>query len=107
MNDESSLGMVRIVLNWIWDPFGMRGTDRAAREYDIYAAPVVELLEANASDEQISEYLASVVGDRMERTVSSERHTEVSSILRELYAFSREGIGSKLPSQNRWSADQR
>ncbi|UZK65663.1 hypothetical protein [Sphingomonas sp. M1-B02] len=89
MSDDTALRTVQIVLHWAWDPIGVRGIKEAADEYDMYATRVLELLEADAPDERISDYLTSVVRDRMGLAEDTDRDKDVSLMLRQLYAIGR------------------
>ena len=87
MSIDAELKMVRIVLHWAWDPIGIRGIEGAADEYDMYAPNVLELLNANATSEQIADYLTGVVRDRMELPAKLDRDKDIGEMLCQLYAI--------------------
>ena len=87
MNTPAKLRMVRVVLLWAWDPIGVRGIPEAVDEYDSYAPAVLQMLETGASDRQISDYLTSVVRDRMELRPNPKADEDIAAMLRELYAI--------------------
>jgi hypothetical protein len=89
MSDDTSLRMVQIALHWAWDPIGVRGIGEAVDEYDMYAPQVLKMLRADASVEQIADYLTSVVRDRMELPVRADRDKDVSFMLQQLFAIRR------------------
>jgi hypothetical protein len=51
-----------------WDPIGVNDTPEAADEYDDYIGPVLDLLNAKASSEQVAGYLREVETQRMSLT---------------------------------------
>lgn len=79
--------MVQIVLVWAWDPIGVRGIPEAVDEYDSYAPAVLQMLETGASDQQIADYLTSVVRDRMGLRPNPKADEDIAAMLRELYAI--------------------
>ena len=87
MNAPAKLRMVQIVLVWAWDPIGVRGIPEAVDEYDSYAPAVLQMLETGASDQQIADYLTSVVRDRMELRPNPKADEDIAAMLRELYAI--------------------
>jgi hypothetical protein len=89
MSADASLQMVQIVLHWAWDPIGVRGIEMAADEYNMYAPHVLEMLNANAPDEQIADYLTGVVRDGMGLPTKPDKDEDVAAMLRELYAITR------------------
>ncbi|KPF49095.1 hypothetical protein IP65_20380 [Novosphingobium sp. AAP1] len=89
MSDDTSLRIIQIALHWAWDPIGVRGIEEAADEYDMYASRVLKMLKADAPVEQIADYLTSVVRDRMELPVRTDRDEDVSSMLRQMFAVTR------------------
>jgi hypothetical protein len=89
MSASATLRMIQVVLHWAWDPIGVRGVKEAADEYEMYAPRVLELLEADASVEQIADYLTGIVRDRMELPVQPGRDADVSSMLRQLFNIGR------------------
>lgn len=87
MNVPAKLRMVRVVLLWAWDPIGVRGIPEAVDEYDDYAPAVLHMLENGASDQQIADYLTSVVRDRMELRPNPRADKDIAAMLRELHAI--------------------
>ncbi|GGN43345.1 hypothetical protein GCM10011349_07320 [Novosphingobium indicum] len=85
MSIDAKLQMVRIVLHWAWDPIGVRGIEGATDEYDMYAPNVLEMLKANATGEQIADYLTGAVRDRMELPPKPDRDKDIGEMLRQLY----------------------
>jgi hypothetical protein len=60
MRDE-----IRSILMSEWDPIGVNDTPEAADEYDGYVGPVLDLLNAKASSDEIAAYLRNVETERM------------------------------------------
>ncbi|MEA1086387.1 hypothetical protein SFC76_19110 [Sphingomonas sp. CD22] len=89
MSTDASLRIVQAALRWAWDPIGVRGIEGASDEYDMYAPQVLEMLKAEASVEQIANYLTTVVRDRIELPVRPDRDRNVSSMLKQMFAVSR------------------
>lgn len=89
MSSNPNLQMIQIVLHWAWDPIGVRGIEEAADEYDMYAPQVLKLLEADAPTDEIANYLAIVVRDRIELPSKPDRDRDVAAMLRQLYAIGR------------------
>ena len=56
---------IRRVLLEVWDPIGIRDGPNAQDEYDAYVGRLYELLVANASDAELSDFLHWVARDRM------------------------------------------
>lgn len=89
MSEDTSLREIQIALHWAWDPIGVRGIEEAANEYDMYAPRVLEFLNAGAPVEHITDYLTSVVRDRIELPMRPDRDRDVSSMLKQMFAISR------------------
>lgn len=56
---------VRQILMSEWDPIGVNDTPEAADEYDGYIGPLLDLLNARASSDEVAEYLQTVEIERM------------------------------------------
>ncbi len=56
---------IRQILMSQWDPIGVNDTPEAADEYDGYIGPLLDLLNARASSEEVAEYLRTVEIERM------------------------------------------
>jgi hypothetical protein len=56
---------IRRILMSEWDPIGVNDTAEAADEYDGYIGPVLDLLNARASSDEIAAYLRKVETERM------------------------------------------
>lgn len=56
---------IRHILMSEWDPIDVKDTPEAADEYDGYIASVLDLLNAEASSDEISAYLLKVETERM------------------------------------------
>jgi hypothetical protein len=70
------------VLHYIWDPIGVAaGVPEARDEYSDYVVPAFELLQANASADQISEHLDKLVTERMGLDSNKEESTRVALLL--------------------------
>jgi hypothetical protein len=48
-----------------WDPIGVSDTPEASDEYDGYIGPVLDLLNAKASSDEVAAYLRKVETERM------------------------------------------
>ncbi len=70
-------------------PGAVQGIKEAADEYDMYAPRVLEMLKADASVEQIADYLTGVVRDRMELPVRPDRDRDLSSMLQQMFVITR------------------
>jgi hypothetical protein len=51
-----------------WDPIGVNDIPEATDEYDGYVGPVLDLLNASASSDEIAAYLRNVETERMNLT---------------------------------------
>jgi len=87
MSNDTSLRMIQVALHWAWDPIGVRGIKVAGD--DMYAPRVLEMLKADASVEQIADYLTGVVRDRMELPVRPDRDRDLSSMLQQMFVITR------------------
>ena len=56
--------IARVLLD-VWDPIGIADEPLAQDEYDAYIGPILELLLHRASDEELMDYLYSVVWKSM------------------------------------------
>ena len=56
---------IRQILMSEWDPTGVNDTPEAADEYDGYIRPLLDLLNAGASSDEVAEYLQTVEIERM------------------------------------------
>lgn len=56
---------IRRILMSKWDPIGVSDTPEAADEYDRYIGDVCTLLDRNATNEEITNYLRWVETERM------------------------------------------
>ncbi len=56
---------IRRTLMQEWDPIGVKDEPMASNEYDNYIGDIFELLERNASESNIYEYLLSIESERM------------------------------------------
>jgi hypothetical protein len=59
------ISLVDGVLRETWDPLGVNGRPEARYEYSGYATQVVRLLITSAPDQELEDYLAAVVAERM------------------------------------------
>lgn len=72
------------VLNYIWDPLGVRGVPEARGEYDSYVLQVTGLLLRGASAGDLAEFLGRLTRDRMglhESPRSAEGHRSTAELL--------------------------
>jgi hypothetical protein len=56
---------IRRILMSKWDPIGVSDVPEAADEYDMYIGAIYGMLDRNATDAEIAEYLLSVETGRM------------------------------------------
>lgn len=56
---------IREVLFCHWDPIGVRNFAGPEDEYDSYIAPVYRLLQSEASDKELAEYLSRTASETM------------------------------------------
>lgn len=56
---------IRRILMAEWDPIGVNDTPEAADEYDGYIGPLLDLLNARASSDEVAQYLRTVEIERM------------------------------------------
>jgi hypothetical protein len=92
-NDDSLLAAVSEALFARWDPIGAKAMDPAwpRDEYEGYAASVLALLRASASDDVVAELLARIEDHWMGLTPSPlASRLEVASHLRAIVRGSRE-----------------
>ena len=60
-----------------WDPIGVTiDPDWPQDEYDGYLEPTLHLLESGASEKQLTDYLASVVGEHMGLGLQGIEHSK-------------------------------
>ena len=62
---DELLRRVDEVLFYVWDPIGVAGEPFARAEYDSYVPKVLELLVGTDFPQPITDYLASIVTDKM------------------------------------------
>ena len=74
---------IRRVFLKVWDPIGIRDEQYAQAEYDGYLGRTFELLMANATDAELTEYLNWIV-DRMGLDSSRRPLADVIQALREI-----------------------
>ena len=74
---------IRLVFLEVWDPIGIRDEQYAQDEYDGYLGRTFELLMANATDAELTEYLNWIV-DRMGLDSSRRPLADVIQALREI-----------------------
>jgi hypothetical protein len=62
---EESHAKIREILMEKWDPVGISDEPQAADEYDSYIPEIHHLLNSNASETEIQDYLFEIVDKRM------------------------------------------
>lgn len=96
MRDETADIYARVhhrvdeIMHYIWDPIGVAGTPQARDEYDSYVPQVIKRLFADATAEEIAQYLDSIESDSMGLTRLLGRRKETSraaEILVESYTW--------------------
>lgn len=65
-------------MHYVWDPIGVAGTPQARDEYDSYVPQVIKRLLADASAEEIAQYLDSIESGSMGLTRLFGRRKETS-----------------------------
>jgi hypothetical protein len=71
-----------------WDPIGVRpGSEGPEDEYDNYLGPSLRLLERGASSDEITEYLAHIVGEYMGMGENGIKHSDPHSFAATLQAW--------------------
>lgn len=69
MLDKGTSRDIRSRIRWVlmeeWDPIGVKDVPEAADEYDSYIGGIFELLERNASGQEVAEYLRRIEIDKM------------------------------------------
>jgi hypothetical protein len=65
----------------VWDPIGIQDEPNAQDEYDGYIGRAFELLQTNADDKTLDDYLTWIVG-RMGMDASRSSHRDVIAALR-------------------------
>lgn len=73
---------IRHVLLDVWDPIGIKDEPDAQDEYDGYIGHLYELLVANATDTELSNYLHRIAHDRMgfEESKASDTRATVAAL---------------------------
>ena len=56
---------IRLALVELWDPIGIKDEPNAQDEYDMYIGGVFELLNSNATEEQIASHLWKIIEERI------------------------------------------
>ena len=54
-------GEIRRALVELWDPIGIKDEPNAQDEYDLYIGDVLELLNSDATEEQIASHLWKII----------------------------------------------
>lgn len=77
---------IRKVLFWQWDPLAVSGAVKGEDEYDSYIGPLLRLLAAGASDQELAAHLIQLERDVLRISSPSEpaRLAEVIAQLRQI-----------------------
>ena len=78
-------GMVRLVLLLDWDPLGVAGFNGAMDEYDSYAEDLAGLLEAGATQDDLTAHLREIERSRMNIKRERPELREVAAKLRRVF----------------------
>jgi len=94
--DEQELTLYRAVdevLHYLWDPIGVSNYPEARDEYHAYLPRVFAILNSNADEDELVEYLRRVTTEQMGLTPNGEHDRTIARILLEwkTVALDREG----------------
>lgn len=78
-------GMVRLVLLMNWDPLNTAGLNGAMDEYDSYAEDIAALLEAGATQDELTAHLREIERTRMYIKRERPELREVAAKLRRVF----------------------